>query len=276
METIFITRTKSKEDFKPPELEKIIKLIQAVWNSGIKKIYILSNFKKDNYKLTSSITVKVVKDNKPVSSISINRVLRKIKRAKDIDKKRLTFLVSSKEVVGLTKEKIKKIVKEMQNNIEADNDLLVLGYTFKIKDNERLDCELQDYYANKNLIAYKVPWNTCAIWNYELFDDYVTKFDEITNENSFTKVCVCVDNVCYETEHEGMEDGLAIAKAASRKKKPKILFKLLDDHLDWNISSDKEVILKHRKKLARKDTVLRNFMAIRNYSEGSLLKAENK
>jgi hypothetical protein len=261
MKTIFITRTESEKDF-----EKLIKLIQTVKKSGINDIYILSNFNKDNY-LISNIPVTVICDKKPTSAISINTALQKIKKD-DINPD--AFLISSKEV-DLTKEKTKKLVEE----IEANDNLLVVGYKLEMKSG-RLDKELKDYYANESLIAYKVPWNTCAMWNYKLFDEYVSKFDEISAKNPFAKISVCVDNVCYETEHEGMEDGLAIAKATSRKRKPKIFFKLLDNHLVWNISLGKEAELKHRKKLARKDKVMVNFMAIRNYSVEDLLNAEMK
>jgi len=260
MKTVFIIRTESRKDFD----NDFIKLIRVIWSSDIKDIYILSNFSKDDYKIDGKPTT-IVYDKNPISSISINTALQKIKE----DKINLNaFLISSKEIY-LTKRKIKKLIEEIE---KANNSLLVVGYKFKIKEDSFLDNELKSYYANKNLIAYKVPWNTCAIWKYELFDKYVSKFDEITARNSFNQICVSIDGICSLTPHKGMEDGLAIAQATSDKEKKQVYFELLNKYLPWKVKDPK----KHREKLARKDTVLRNFMAIRNYSERDLLKAEIK
>ena len=149
----------------------------------------------------------------------------------------------------------------------------MVGYKFKIT-NDFLNNDLISYYSNNNLVAYKVPWNTCALWNYKLFNRYVIKFDEITAENPFNQICVSLEGKCNLTSHVGMEDGLAIAKAVS--KNPKIKFKLLTKKLNWEIDSDNDKVKRHRQKLARKDIVLRNFMAVRNYSVEDLLSAEMK
>lgn len=146
---------------------------------------------------------------------------------------------------------------------ENEKTLLVAGYKFEIKNDNQLENELEAYYHNKNLIAYQVPWNTCAIWNYKLFKKYVGKFDEITNTNPYNKVNVCIDGVCKQTDHKGMEDGLALAKAVS-KKGEKIYYKLLDKTIPWEINLARKY--EHREKLARKDIVMRNFMGVRDYS----------
>ena len=65
-----------------------------------------------------------------------------------------------------------------------------------------------------------------------------------------------------------MEDGLAIAKA--RSKNNKLDYLLIDKKLEWAVNNK----LDHRKKLARKDVFMRNFMALRNYSVKDLRSAE--
>jgi len=264
---VFITRTKDKKDLDSPDLEK---LILGVFGSGIINRYAVSNFSDPNYEISSknvSVDVSVIKDDDPASPTSLNTALKKIEEDKvEPD----AFLVCSKEV-KLKKNDIKKLKRVMEKNL---NTLFVVGYKFRITD-KQLNKELKDYYNNKNLIAYRVPWNTCAIWNYKLFKKYVIKFDEITNKNPFDPVRVCIDNVCSQTDHRGMEDGLAIAKAASEKQE-KIYFKLLKKRLPWKIKSGHNERRRHREKLARKDTVLRNFMEVRGYLAKGLEDAEKK
>jgi hypothetical protein len=267
MKTVFVTRIKNKKDFKDDNLKKLIRVVSSNSTGSIKdNIYIISDFENPNYKI-NTIPVHVVQDDDsdPTSPISFNRVLKIIKKSKE---KPDAFLVCSKEV-GLDKEHLETLIDNIRKNLKH---LLVVGYKFKIVD-EKLNNELQGYYNNKNLIAYQVPWNTCAIWNYKLFNDYINKFDEITfGREPFNFTDVSIDGVPYRTEHKGMEDGLAIAQASSQQKKPKIYFKLLDENpLSWAVDSDK---IKHRKKLARKEAVLRNFMAFRNYSVKDLLDAK--
>lgn len=263
MNIAFITRTKGKEDLDHPDLKNIVK---EVFASGIKHIYIVSNFDKKVHKI-DSIGIQIVKDKNPTSPVSINTVLEKIKNNKEsLD----AFLVSSKEI-GLNRADIKKLIKE----IEKDKNLLVAGFKFTITD-KNLNKELQEYYSNKDLIAYQVPWNTCAIWNYKLFDQYIGKFDEITDKNPFPSILVCIDNICTQTDHKGMEDGLAIAKALSIKEKSALHFKLLNENpLPWKIDSNYDKRLKHKKKLARKDRVMRNFIELRGYKIENLSRVIN-
>jgi len=276
MKIAFITRTEAKNISDLENQNDLQRLIELAGTVKACVMYIVSNFEDKNYKLVNNSTpIIVIEDNNPISPISINKVLNEIANNKKTKKEPDVFLVCSKEV-DLKECHIRKLIKEIQRD-----KLLVVGYRFRITDitgttDKKLDKELQDYYNNKDLIAFRVPWNTCAVWNYGLFDDYVTEFDEITSKNPFNPVCVCIDNVCTQTEHKGMEDGLAIAKASSRKEKQKIYFKLLDDRLSWRVNSDYDKRLNHRRKLARKDTVLRNFMAVKNYSEKDLKNAEIK
>lgn len=271
MKTAFITRTKAEDKNDLDKQENLQNLIWRVRKSkAIYIIYIISKFKDENYKPSKKdIPIIVVKDNNPTGPISINTVLSKLSKIKDTEKIPWAFLVASKEV-SLKKIDIENLITELKDN----PNLLVAGYRFKIKD-KRLNNELQGYYHNNNLIAYRVPWNTCAIWKYELFKKHVIKFDEITSRNPFNPVCVCIDSVYSQTEHKGMEDGLAIAQAVS-KRNQNIQFKLLDKTLNWEVNGNNNKIKKHREKLARKNPVLQNFMAIRNYSVRDLENAEIK
>lgn len=251
MKTIFITRTKSEKDLKDSDL---CRLVEEVFSSGINELYVISDFDALEYKIGSRF-VRVVKDEEPTSPVSINSVLNLIKKEK---KEPGAFLICSKEV-ALKRKDIKELNKIVNKNI---SNLLVVGYKFEIANNDRLKKELEEYYA-KDLIAYQVPWNTCAIWNYGLFDKFVHEFDAITNKKPFNKICVYIDNICSETDQKGMEDGLAIAKAISQKKEG-IYCKLLNKKLPWRIDLLKK--RDHQEKLARKEIVMERFIKEKGYS----------
>ncbi len=258
LNTVFITRTKRirlGEGLEP--------LIREVSSAGIKDIYIISEFDEDRkVKEISNIKVKVVLDEDSTSPTAINSAL------KELEKKRPgAFLVCSKEV-----NLEKKHIEELEKNLRS---LLAVGYKFHIKDS-KLNEELQDHYKEREL-AYRVPWNTCAIWNYQLFSNKehgVEKFDKITHGKNFPRLLVSIDNKCEETDYWGMEDGLAIAKVASHYKGRKKLFKLLSTQLDWEVEINK--VVGHRKKLARKEIVLGVFMAARGYSVEDLVSSERQ
>jgi len=267
MHIAFITRTqaKTKEDLdKSEDLKKLLKEVASVQGHYVKS-YILANFENESYIADGSMSLsnKIIKAINPTSPVSINTVINRIRASAEKPK---ALLICSKEVC-LKTENIQTLIQEMQNN----PSLLVAGYKFK-HDDDKLNNELIGYYSNKNLIAYRVPWNTCAIWDYELFIDYVQKFDEVAlGKYPFGMISVNIDGAPVLTEHKGMEDGLAIAQATSQTKG--IRFKLLSEPpLFWKVDQ----IDNHRKKLARKDYVMRNFMAIRNYSIEDLEAAEIK
>lgn len=260
MKIVFITRTKSEEDFTNA---KLIRLIKEVYLSEIKDIYVLSNFEDSNKKI-DSIPIRVIKDYDPISPISFNTVFERLKKENALFD---AIFLCSKEIL------IKKYHINKMTNYLKNKNLLVVGYAFKIRQDEELNKELQWYYSKKRFIAYRIPWNTCALWKFDEFKK-IEKFDEITIKNPFSPLQVCIDNVCHLTDHRGMEDGLAIAKAAT--KNPNLKYKLIKDGILPNWAINPKKIKEHRQKLARKDTVLRNFMAIRNYSEEDLLNAELK
>jgi hypothetical protein len=262
MNIAFITRTSSEKDLQN---EDLLHLLEEVRAAGIQDMYVISDFDAKSY--TNSMirqSITVVKDKMPISPISMNTALRLIEREKHYD----YFFVCSKEI-AIKAQYIKTLIKEIQNN----KQLLVIGYKFTIED-KKLNKELQNYYNDKDFIAYQVPWNTCAMWNYNLFDKYIKEFDKITLGVPTKTLRVCIDNVCHDTHFKGMEDGLAIAKAASQSDKPKVYFKLLDDYLPWKINNDYNKKLDHRKKLARKDIVMRGFMKEYDFKENDLKDAK--
>ena len=244
-------------------------------NDVIKKIYIICNSYKDTFKI-GKIECRVLFNQEPIGPTAFNSVIDELNYEKDDKKEDYYLLTYSKEVKLLNTN-----IDEMIKKIKTNKNLLVVGYKFEIVDekgrtDKKLNNELQAYYYNKNLLAYKVPWNTCAIWNYELFNKYVVKFDEITAKNPFNPIGVSIDGICSQTDHQGMEDGLAIAEAVTQSNK-KLGFKLLKRPLlNWKVNSGNNEVKRHREKLARKDTVLRNFMAVRNYSVKDLETAEIK
>ena len=255
MKVAFITRIKTEDDLVKDGLTSIV---SEADKSGIKDKHILLKTKNSvnvKHKI-NGIDVCLIHDDNPTAPTSINTALLEI-RKKEFD----AFLVASKEVV-LKKENIERLIKGLQ-----PSKMLVIGYKFTHKD-AGLNNELSSYYCNEKLVAYRVPWNTCAIWRYKNFITYVKKFDEITSRNSFDEIGVTLDGYGYNTSHKGMEDGLAIAKA--RSKNNKLDYLLIDKKLEWAVNNK----LDHRKKLARKDVVMRNFMALRNYSVKDLRSAE--
>ena len=263
-----ITRIKELDDKK---IESFKKWLLKVSLEEIKKIFIISD-KESEAKLKKLANldkrIKFIEDENPTSPISMNMAIRNEEFIKGDPE---GFIIVSKEV-ALGKNDIKKLISELRKN----NNILCVGYKFKIKKGNKeinkVKKDLKSFYSKKSL-AYRVPWNTCIIWNYSLFKKYVVRFDEICNKNPFGKLNVCVDNVVKETEYKGMEDGLAIAKAFSSRE-AKIKFKLLDKKLKWDLKV--KDISKQRIKLARKNEVLLNFMALRNYSVDDLLKSKNR
>lgn len=255
---VLITRYESK-DKNEADFVKLDNWLKSLKNiPEVNEIIILCNRddigKIKNLAAYDKNLIKTKLHDKPSSPTAMNIVINELKKTK-------AFIIASREV-EINSKNIQRLIIEIEN----DDKLLVAGYKFRIT-NKKLNRELQKYYKNKDLIAYQVPWNTCAIWSFNLFIDYVKEFNEITNNSIRNEVCVCVNSVCGKTPHKGMEDGLAIAKALSITK-GNIHFKLILDEapLLWSVNTtNHEAILMHQQKLARKDIVLRNFMSIMNY-----------
>lgn len=266
MNIALISRDSGKKDKDEisDELKKQLDELTRRINGHSIKAYVVTKFEGEN----KEIKTKFIKSNNPISPVAINLALERIKRENEF--KPDAFFVWSREVCIESGD-----VNELADELNKNNNLLVAGYKFKHIGNEKVNGKLEEYYANKNLIAYRVPWNTCAMWNYELFDKYIGKFDEITlGDYPFQNISVIVDGEIKTTEHKGMEDGLAIAQAVSNPKdgSKDIKFKLVKKTLNWYIRDGKTE--NHLKKLARKEMVMRDFMAMRNYSIEDLERAE--
>lgn len=257
MNIALISRDIGEKEISKELRKQIDNLIVRLNNYNI-KAYIVAKFEKEDGK------IKFIKSSDPANSVSMNLALDYIKRRGDFSPE--AFFIWSKEVCFESGD-----VDRLANEIKNNKNLLVVGYKFKHTDGDA-NKVLNGNYEKKDLIAYRVPWNTCAMWNYELFSKYVGKFDEITLGNyPFQNIPVIVNETIKTTEHKGMEDGLAIAQAASKSKD--IKFKLIEGmKLNWDIRDGKTE--QHFKKLARKESVMRNFMAMRNYSVEDLKNAE--
>jgi hypothetical protein len=243
-----ITRIKYADDAEKPDFHKLISsACQFVEN-----IFVLGPEEMNEENIPESIRkkVKIVWQSDPISPISMNSALERIQQDNiNLD----YFIVASKEVI-VSSEDFSKLINIMQNN----SFLLVAGYRFQLKD-KSLDYDLKKRYRNKDLIAFRVPWNTCAIWNYRYFKKYVSCFDEITLGNS--------------GDLKGMEDGLAIAKASM--KNPKLKFHLIQTRrLDWKIGKQQKDKDSHIEKICRKEESLRTFMKDTGCTEDALLQAE--
>lgn len=256
---VFITRVKNRRDFEDADFRRLIKVISEL---GPNKIYVICDTNEECS--LKKARLNLLKNSDPVSPTSFNAALTEMKKDKiQVD----YFLTVSKEVQA-SRGDIEKLFLEL----DQGTDLLVAGYKFEISlspDDKKLaaqlNSELQAHYSNPFAIAFKAPMNTYALWNYNCFNRYVGKFDEITENKRAEKVSVNIDDVIYETDLKGMEDGLAIAEA--RSKDPDLNYLLVDKKIEWKILNDPEKVLNHRKKIARKNYVLRNFISQKNYKE---------
>lgn len=258
MNITFITRTKDAE------YEKCLEWFKKFTQSDvIDNFIIISNLRKIDSDINGKKLFNIY-DKNPTSAESLNSAIQKLKEIYLNNKpEKNYFIVASKEV-ELQPKNIDVLIK----NIDSNKNILVVGY--KLKDNILSDKEYNTF-SNQNGIAYQVPWNTCAIWNYNLFIKYIEKFDEICSDNQRGGLLVKVNGCIVETEYEGMEDGLAILKALNKNKDLKFI--LLEDELFWNIRGDELRILKHKLKMARKNIVLSTFMNIKGYSIDKLREA---
>lgn len=250
-------------------LVSCIERIRSLDSNIIAKSYIVCNLRTrdkrfNNIRLDN---IEVVFDEKPTRPTAFNKVIYKMKESK-YDNHFLTF---SREV-ELRDKDIKEMLREIKGQ---DDNVIVVGYT--LKDNVLSDEERKLYSNNTNGnkgIAYQVPWGTCAFWNKKFIYEDDFEFDKICEKknNQLGELEVKVDGRVVKTDYEGMEDGLVIAQFTT--KNPELKFKLLDKELPWNIVGNEERIKKHKKKLARKNIVLDEFMRIKGYSIDALMKAK--
>lgn len=223
----------------------------------IKQIYIVCNQKKNNKFQLGNVPGEIIPDGEPLLPTAFNGVLKKLNENKE---ERYHFLAYSKEV-DLREKNIEKMIEE----VESDEDLIAVGY--HLRDNVLSDKEQLLYERG---IAYKIPWNTCALWNKRFVYGKGNKklwFDEICekDKNQFGELRVKVNGLQIITDYEGMEDGLAIAELVS--KNGGLKYKLIgDNYLSWFIDGDEKRKLKQKVKMARKSIVLATFLAERGFN----------
>lgn len=261
---ILVTRT-DKKDF-----DKCQVILKERFRESnlIKKIYIICDDKNKKGFRIGIIECEVIFDNdkKPTRPTSFNLVIEELN--KDKNKKNKYHLLTYSKEVDLRKENIEKMIKEIEND---KDHLIVVGY--RLRDNV-LSPEEQSSY--KDTIAYKVPWNTCALWNKKFVYGNETeklRFDKICDKNNLGNLEVTVYDHQVITKYEGMEDGLAIAELITRNEGLK--YELIgDNYLSWWIDIDENRKFKQKVKMARKSIVLATFMNIKGYSINKLMEAE--
>lgn len=235
-------------------------------NSVINKYYVISNWKTDEKFKIGKLDYEIIFDKNPTRPTVFNKVLEKLNKNNDGEEYHL--LAYSKEV-DLRNKDIDRMIDEIEKN---EDHLIVVGYRLRDK---VLTLKKQLLYEKG--IAYKVPWNTCALWNKKFVYGKGTKklkFDEICEEdkNEFGELRVKINGYQVIASYKGMEDGLAIAELVSNNENLK--YKLIDDNFpSWRIDCDEKRILSQKIKMARKSIVLAAFMSIRGYSKDKLLKA---
>ena len=141
-------------------------------------------------------------------------------------------------------------VKKMSDVLTKNPKMLVIGYA--------LEAELDDpekwmkgHDIENKSDAYKVPWNTCAMWNADLFLKYV---------GDFHIICDCSEFLGFKEgiKLRGMEDALAIALA--QQKNFKIKAGLIKNPLPWDVNIQKSK--DHIEKMKRKGLVYEKYKTI--------------
>lgn len=268
---------KEENNEKSKKYQEYINLFSNLINNKyISKIYIISNLNaKDTDIDKDGKQFIFIKDDNPVRATAFNLVLERLRNDAENCDDRYHLLTYSKEV-RLKDVYIEKMVKEIEKQNKKDK-LIVVGFEFQ--DNVTEEAEYNQY-ANDNNgdigIAYRVPWSTCALWNKEFVygkDKNKLEFDKICENKPLDHLKVKIHNILMETEYEGMEDGLAIAKLITNNKNKKIEYKLFDEYLFWRLPRNDERILRHKIKLARKNIVLSTFMNIKGYSIDKLIES---
>jgi len=224
---ILITR-----NFNRPKVRELIDGI----HSEVDSIIVLVNLEKEqdhytqtllstlDYEIYNKIDIIHVKpwgDASGALNIGLMKAFNKKQKPKYI-------LITSPEV------KIEpKHVKKMKKELSTNGDLLVVGYALEAHGTG---------HDNKNkCFALKSPWNTCAMWNANLFLKYV---------GAFNIICDCPNFMGNKLQ--GMEDALAIKLA--QIKNQKLIYKLISvDKPEWDVEeSEKE---QHCAKITRKSNV---------------------
>jgi len=159
------------------------------------------------------------------------------------------ILIASPEVI------VNKInVEKMSEILSNDPDMLVVGYALKAFTDDNYNFKRYGGHGLTSIYdVYKAPWNTCAMWDAELFREYI---------GAFNVICDCSNYLTKKDGKElrGMEDVLAMALA--KKHRYKFNIGIIKNHLDWYIN--KERIKAHEEKMKRKRLVCKEYDSIFN------------
>lgn len=249
---VLITRIWCAKNEDKRKYDKDIKEFICKIYEKLDKIIILVNVEKeiDNHtrdlleQYNSKVDNKLkIVDVKPwgVASGAFNIGLNKLFTEKE---KPSYILIASKEV-NFNKKHIDKMLNEFE-----DNNVLVVGLALKTKLDGLLELEQGhsfDYYVSD---ALRVPWNTCAMWNTNLFEKNVKSFLNICD---YPEILGVRNNI----KLQGMEDALAIALAL--RNNPKLRVKLIEDKDKENWKIKKKDKYKHIMKMKRKSLVYEKY-----------------
>jgi hypothetical protein len=239
----------------------------------IERYIVVCDLDKPENKTIGNVSVEFIYDPDPIRPCAFNRVLEQIRK----DSKRSHLYCFSKEV-EVEAEHIRALI------LQIGPSVLVAGY--RLKDNILTPDELrvfsntieeQPTVSGRVGLAYRVPWNTCAIWHADVVFPPPSNeglwFDELAERrgNQLGLLSLTIEDTLVQTYYEGMEDGLAMARLLSVTD-PRCYQCLLCDYksepVEWKLSGKRT--LKHKVKMCRKNLVLAALMNIRGYSADTL------
>lgn len=244
-EIVLITRTwcGEKSDSDKKKYDKDIKNFIKEIHEEFNKIVVLINVEKETNNHTRNLLKKFNKeiakkleiiDVKPwgIASGALNIGLNKVFTE---GKKPGQILIASKEV-DINKNHIQKMSKYLKKS-----NMLVVGLALKAKLDGLLELEeghSYDFYISD---ALRVPWNTCAMWDADLF---------YKNVKSFLNICDYPDilGVKNNIKLQGMEDALAIALTIRNNPKLKVGLIHEDNNRNWDVKNKRDHIEKMRRK----------------------------
>jgi hypothetical protein len=232
---ILITRTWNDEKIKDflekiiNDLYKVIVLVNCEKEPPNYTENLLKKLKPEVFDKIAIIPVKPWGEASGALNVGLTRVF---------EYKPDQILIASKEVMLSADE-----INNMSQKLLDDNTRLVVGYALKAcsekgENFDDLSRAEKGHYQESSSLVLKTPWNTCAIWNTDLFRKHVRSFNIICDSPWY------LDEV--KGKLQGMEDALAMALAVKENKNLKIgLFRC---PLNWLVR-DKE---KHKEKMIRK------------------------
>ncbi|MBZ9572082.1 hypothetical protein KJA15_02025 [Patescibacteria group bacterium] len=261
---ILITRTWCSEKTVKKEYNKDIKKFIENIHGELSRIIVLVNFEEETDYYTQTllrgfddiIFNKIeIYHVKPwgVASGALNIGLTKAFNHKE---KPDHILIASSEV-SLDESNVKIMSQELSKN----SNMLVVGYALKAytDDNYKFKgCE-KGHILENNYEVYKTPWNTCAMWDAELFRKYVGAFNVICDCPKYLgKKKIKLNGKEEKIELRGIEDALAMTSA--QKVDSNLKIGIIKKALPWKVK--KEKIKDHKIKMKRKCAVYEKYKKI--------------